>query len=402
VNIHLPEASPPSAVVYDLTLAELERKITQTDRVITAASSGQSVPTHTSEEMARRLAQYQKISKYIQSLSDVELQAILGDAVQLSVGIGGDVLKLELEGIPFVAKKIRLTREEQDTRSTSNYFALPTYYQYGVGSMGFGVWRELAAHEMTTQWVLNGECQNFPLMYGARVLQHSTNPKTVTEKECEEQKRYVTYWDNAQAIGDRQNAVLNATDNVVIFMEFIPQTLHKWLKGDTNEPRLDEETITRIERELLLVTEFMKAHGFIHFDAHLRNIFANDEHIYFSDFGLSQSLSFELSAEERAFFEEHQDYDRSFVALMLVRGCIRTALEIHHPMEERHRLDELVTEYLKTGKMPVTLSPVVVAIMERYRPIAVIMENFLQALCEKSKSTPYPVRELADEWQKIR
>jgi hypothetical protein len=42
--------------------------------------------------------------------------------------------------------------------------------QYGVSSTAFGVWRELAAQVMTTDWVPADGCESFPLMYHWRAL----------------------------------------------------------------------------------------------------------------------------------------------------------------------------------------------------------------------------------------
>lgn len=73
-------------------------------------------------------------------------------------------------------QRIRLTDIElrpQNVRSTANLFGLPLFYQYGVGSAGFGGWRELAVHTMTTNWVLGGEYEGLPLMYHWRVLPDS-------------------------------------------------------------------------------------------------------------------------------------------------------------------------------------------------------------------------------------
>ncbi|WP_406418196.1 hypothetical protein [Streptomyces sp. NBC_01614] len=35
-------------------------------------------------------------------------------------------------------------------RSTANVLRLPAYFHHGIGSPGFGAWRELAVHTMTT------------------------------------------------------------------------------------------------------------------------------------------------------------------------------------------------------------------------------------------------------------
>lgn len=47
----------------------------------------------------------------------------------------------------------------------------------GIGSPGcpgFGAWRELAVHTMTTNWVLADRFQGFPLMYHWPVLSRET------------------------------------------------------------------------------------------------------------------------------------------------------------------------------------------------------------------------------------
>jgi hypothetical protein len=83
-------------------------------------------------------------------------------------GIGGTSVSLEIEGWPVFAKRVPLTdleRRPDNVMSTANVFQLPTCYQYGVGSAGFGAWRELAAYVMTTNWVLGGRYAGFPLRY---------------------------------------------------------------------------------------------------------------------------------------------------------------------------------------------------------------------------------------------
>ncbi len=44
------------------------------------------------------------------------------------------------------------------------------YYHYGIGSAGFGVFRELVANIKITNWVLEGAITNFPLLYHYRVI----------------------------------------------------------------------------------------------------------------------------------------------------------------------------------------------------------------------------------------
>jgi hypothetical protein len=350
-------------------------------------------PTHTEEETAQRLSNYDKASKFLGGLTDNQLSTLLSSAQHLGSGTGGEVLSLEVEGVKLFIKKIRLTAiEQQNPRSTQNHFELPLYYQYGVGgSMGFGVWRDISAHEMTTKWVLNGECQNFPIMYHSRVLQRETLPTAPTIERLAERQGYIENWDGSVAVGKRDEAIEAACADVVVFMEHLPQTLHTWLRTKGN---LTEESITRVDRELNLVTTFMKSRGFLHFDAHLRNIQATDNHIYFADFGLATSLEFDLAPDERAFFEKHRDYDRYSVLWRLAGTAITATLT-----DEESEV--LLKKYQSTEKMTLALPQGIGAIAERYRPIATLMANFFKGLQDTSKSTPYPEAELAHEWSKI-
>jgi hypothetical protein len=72
-------------------------------------------------------------------------------------GIGGTTALLEIEGSTVFVKRIRgftdIERQPEHVMSTANLIELPTFCQYGlsgIGSPGFGVWRELATHMMTT------------------------------------------------------------------------------------------------------------------------------------------------------------------------------------------------------------------------------------------------------------
>jgi len=348
-------------------------------------------PTHSEKEMAQRLSNYSKAAKCLSRLTNEQLSILLKTAKSLGTGTGGEVLSIEVDGVPIFIKKIRLTDiERENPRSTQNLFELPPYYQYGVGSMGFGVWREIAAHEMTTQWVLNGECQNFPLMYHSRVLERPTAlPKTPTHEELEDRQRYVEYWDGSSAVGRRSEAAETASADVVVFMESLPQTLKKWLNVEGGK-----ENLPRIEREINLVAAFMKSRGFLHFDAHFHNILTNNGHVYFADFGLAMSRRFDLSPDERAFLEKHIDYDRYYVVAELAKQSIVSTLRD----EER---EAALDVYLSPERMTVALPSGVESIAQRYRPIAVLMGNFFRGLREHSKSTPYPETELAREWTRL-
>jgi hypothetical protein len=83
----------------------------------------------------------------------------------------GRQLPGEICGFPVFVKRLPLTDEEKERPDdTSNIFGLPNFYHYGVGSAGFGAFREVAGHLKATDWVLDGAIESFPLLYQRRVI----------------------------------------------------------------------------------------------------------------------------------------------------------------------------------------------------------------------------------------
>ena len=88
----------------------------------------------------------------------------------------GHIGKIRNRWGSIFVKKVPLNeieRKPENIRSTENLFGIPLYYQYGVGSGGFSVWRELSAHIMSTEWVLSSENGDLPLMYHWRIINNS-------------------------------------------------------------------------------------------------------------------------------------------------------------------------------------------------------------------------------------
>jgi hypothetical protein len=139
-------------------------------------------------QVANRITTYGTLATELALLSDQRLTELLENARSIGTSIGGTSALLEIGGKKIFVKKIRLTdieRHPENIMSTRNIFGLPLYYQYGIGSAGFGVWRELAIHTMTTNWVLAGECQSFPLMYHWRLLPRPTLETPTPEQLAE-------------------------------------------------------------------------------------------------------------------------------------------------------------------------------------------------------------------------
>ncbi|MBM3197564.1 MAG: hypothetical protein FJZ61_06260 [Chlamydiae bacterium] len=85
-----------------------------------------SAPTHSAEEMGRRLSQYEKAHPFLEGLSQDQFASLLASATSISRG-WGDILSLTVNGVPVIVKKICLTQEEmQHQKSTRNFFDLPS------------------------------------------------------------------------------------------------------------------------------------------------------------------------------------------------------------------------------------------------------------------------------------
>jgi hypothetical protein len=314
-----------------------------------------------------RKTQYATASTALALLSNQKLIGLLGEGVGHDAGIGGTTCTLDVDGVRVFAKKIRLTdieRRPEHWMSTANLFELPLFYQYGVGSAGFGAWRELATHIMTTNWVLADECANFPLMYHWRVLPRDR--QTPTPEELAHVEHMVTYWDNSHAIRGRLEANLRTSADLVVFLEYWPHRLDHWLSAQIAQGDRVNEAISMIAKGIEFTTSFMSAHSLIHFDGHFRNILTDGHQLCFSDFGLALCDRFELSAEELAFFARHRQYDLACSMAHLVKQTLELS-------PQKSELNDVI---------------------RHYEPMATVMKRFWTALRHTSKATVYPNREI--------
>ena len=120
-----------------------------------------------------RMSAYATASSHLALLSDLALERVVNQAPRVRPGMGGTSATVDVEGVQVFVKQVPVTGRELlpgNIRSTANLFGLPGFYQYGLGSAGFGAWRELAAHIMTTNWVLSDEHRAFALLYHWRLL----------------------------------------------------------------------------------------------------------------------------------------------------------------------------------------------------------------------------------------
>ncbi|MBD2113283.1 MULTISPECIES: hypothetical protein [Cyanophyceae] len=250
-----------------------------------------------------RLEKYFELSAKIAQLDSQKLHALLSDS-KSKLGWGLTQTITVGQSQVFV-KRIPVTQLEYDNLfSTKNLYDLPTYFNYGLGSAGLGVaglnvFRELITHIKTSQWVLEGAIAAFPLVYHYRILPYLGLP-TEVDKDC--LKEFVAYWGNHENTGTYMLERANARYELVLFLEYLPQTLATWLQHHPH-------TLPKVLDSLREIITFLGAKGVIHFDAHFRNILTDGKQLYLTDFGLALDQSFALSDHERAFFETHRLYD---------------------------------------------------------------------------------------------
>jgi hypothetical protein len=335
---------------------------------------------------ADRLARFGVVATSLALLSDRQLERRLDASPSLGSGIGGRSRLLDVEGTPVFVKRVPLTdleRHPDNVMSTANLFGLPPFYQYGVGSTGFGVWRELAAHGITTNWVLAGRSQDFPLMYHWRALPEPSAAAPTPEQRSE-RDRSVAYWDGSTAVFERLEALAQASASIVLFLEHVPQTLDAWLTeqvvaGDDRT----QQAIAMVDRWLRADVALMNATGLFHFDAHFENLLTDGRRLYFADLGLATSPRFDLSDPEAAFLERNQTYDASYAATHLVNWLVRT-------LTGGDDRDGVIRRYSGGGD-PEGVGPSAAAIIKRDGPIALVMNEFYRKLQLESRTTQYPV-----------
>ncbi|WP_246239425.1 protein kinase family protein [Acrocarpospora corrugata] len=269
-------------------------------------------------------------------------------------------------------------------RSTANVFGLPTFYQYGVGSAGFGAWRELAAHVMTTNWVLANEYEGFPLMYHWRVIPDS--PPEGFADEFGGIDGAVAHWEGSPAVRARLEAIGQSSLSLVLFLEYLPQTLAAWLadrqgaaeRGDVSAQVWAHEALAR-------GTTFMSSRGLVHFDAHFQNVLTDGRLLYFADFGLALSSQFDLSTDETEFLNSHLTYDRHYTAGHLLRfhlpGGVRG--------EAQH--EAFLREWVAGDATLEGIAPALAAIIGRHAENSLVLDGFHRRLITETKRTRYPI-----------
>jgi hypothetical protein len=335
-----------------------------------------------------RLAAHSAVSTSLALRSDRALGEFVDEAVPIGSGIGGKSALLEVAGHPVFVKRVPLTDPEQQPdsiRSTANLFELPVFCQYGLGGPGFGAWRELAVHTMTTNWALAGEYEGFPLMYHWRVLPDSAP----LPEELADVERAVAYWGGGSQVRRRIEALRQSSASVALFLEYIPQNLHQWLTEQMDAGReAADRACSMVEKDLEAGTSFMNSRGLLHFDAHFENILTDGQRLFFADYGLAVSSRFGLSQEETDFFGRHLTYDRCYSVTYMANWLVTNLYG--YARDDR----EAQLRAFAQGERPTGIPEKAAAILARHAPLTTVMTDFLGKLQHESRETPYPLEDI--------
>jgi hypothetical protein len=334
---------------------------------------------------ARRLVRHERTSAFLASRGDAELAALLDAAPPGEVGVGGGSARLDVRGVPVFVKRVPLTdRELAHPYSTANLFELPLVCQYGIGSPGFGAWRELAANRLVTDAVVAGETSSFPLLHHWRVL--AGRPPVAAEHA--DIDATVATLGGSPAVRARLQASAAATHSLVLFFEYIPYPLLDWLRDDpVGKARA-------LERQLAEIVGFLRRHDLLHMDGHFANLRTDGAGVYLADFGLATSPRFELSPAERDFAAHHVTHDAAYAAMRLVNWLVIAVCGVPVPASGAPVARNEYVRRCATGHIPDDVPPVAAEILARHAPAAARMNSFYWSLFGGDLDADYPAAEL--------
>lgn len=326
-------------------------------------------------------------------MPDAALVAMLDRAGDGKSGIGGTTRSIRVADTPVFVKLVRLTDREltAGAECTANLFDLPTWYQYGVGpgSTGFNAWREVATHQIVTDWVLEGACSNFPLLYHWRVLPRFA-PDTDSTATTDINDA-VRFWDNTPAVETRLRALNESTAVIALFLEHVPYTLRDWLIEQLAAgPSHADNAVTLVEQQLLGTVGHMRAAGITHFDAHFANVLTDGHRIYLADFGLATGQRFQLDSSEQLFVRRTADHDLGYCAAALVNAITAAVLGLTDP----RRRNDYIRRCAGLGRAS-GLDGVLADTLVTYAPVATAINDFYWQLYSGNVNVEYPAVRIA-------
>ncbi|MDF1664892.1 MAG: hypothetical protein P1V97_24235, partial [Planctomycetota bacterium] len=262
-----------------------------------------------------RLLKHRELTAEIAGLSDKEVLDWISESDATVEGHG--VLLCPQSHRKVFVKVLPLTRLDlvpEHRHSTANYYGLPSYYHYRLGSSGFGAWRELAAHQLTNDWVITGQCRQFPLLYGSRQIPFKNRIESDTLS--------MKPWGGHEAIQGRIQLVKEAPKALALFLEYFPQTLG----GQVAERLICEDdamsVIQETEAGLIEILSFLQKERFLHMDFHFGNVLTDGKSLFLGDLGLAMTPGFELDKEEETFHKKHRSFDQVTAITSLAHSIV--------------------------------------------------------------------------------
>ncbi|MFF7640044.1 protein kinase family protein [Streptomyces canus] len=337
-------------------------------------------------DLLPRLRTHADTATSLALLSDRDLTDLVASGTPLGVGIGGRATLVEVGGVRVFVKHVTLTdteRHPHHLHSTANLFDIPAFCHYGIGAIGspgFGAWRELAVHEMTTNWVRSGRFPGFPLLHHWRVLPDGPQP---LPRQLADEERAVTYWGGSPGLREHLAALRTASASLTLFLEWVPHTLHDWFHEQLRADDADS-ACALVEQGLETVTGFLREQQLIHFDAHFGNVLTDGRRLYLTDYGLSLSGRFQLDSREADFFDRHRPYDRAYALSYLVHWLVVDQYGLGR--DER----EAFIRACADGKRPEGIPGAAAALISRHARLATVVGDFNRRLEQESRLTPYP------------
>lgn len=264
--------------------------------------------------MTARVERARRFSAVIDRLDDAEVRALVDAAEPIGVGIGGTTRTPHISGTPVFVKQLPITRsEETDPTATFDHAQLPFVCHYGIGSPAHGVGRELAAHQMTSDWARSGGVDFFPVLLGWRIIDLKCDTD-LREFEGEgPQRRWGTYWPQVEK---KLAEMKSAPTSMVLFLEYVPETLGSWVRRSLSDGTLKTVFADAVD-QIIDATAWMKDQGFQHFDIHPGNILIHEGRLLFTDFGLALHHDFDLTPEEQTSMVTHEGFDRDTAIMHL-------------------------------------------------------------------------------------
>jgi hypothetical protein len=236
---------------------------------------------------------YNKLSNKLVTLTDKELLELT--TIKSEIKKWGDHGVIKLEGNNIFLKKLPLSEKfELSQFNTKNLYNIPVNCNYGFGSAGINPWRELITHIKTSNFVLTREIENFPLLYYYRIIKDDGhNFETGMNEKLLERFNFKNYH-----LYLEERAKCNY--KIVMFLEYIPNMLSKFINKDINYVKYFFKESTKI-------LDFLQTNGILHLDTHWGNYLVDDDgKLYLTDFGIVLDKNFDLDEKEKLFMKKNK------------------------------------------------------------------------------------------------